>query len=252
MSSLPERVFYSLKDIQSTWQVGESDIKQWLMHGQLNAHIWLPMMSVYEICEEIQGSKVVLTKELRHWEGYTPLYPHHCRTVFRSGKVYLRDFLCARNNHKLSLPESADSIRVLENDLVILHEEKKRFEQKHQLSTTNICQVKIIGRVGKTKRPSIDSFDPSFKKICFGGQKYNFGDMQASILRQLYDAAIQGEPWQNGKRLLEKAGSQSFTLSNIFKRNPMWRQIIISDERGSYRLNEDFFKSLKDHHPVTN
>ncbi|MCB9964496.1 MAG: DNA2/NAM7 family helicase [Rhodospirillales bacterium] len=206
----------------------------------------------YEICEEIQGSKVVLTKELRHWEGYTPLYPHHCRTVFRSGKVYLRDFLCARNNHKLALPESADSIRVLENDLVILHEEKKRFEQKHQLSTTNICQVKIIGRVGKTKKPSIDSFDPSFKKICFGGQKYNFGDMQASIIRQLYDAAIQDEPWQNGKRLLEKAGSQSFTLSNIFKRNPMWRQIIISDERGSYRLNEDFFKSLKDHYPVTN
>ena len=76
MAGLPERVFYSLSDIQTAWQISSSDIRQWLMHGQIRANVWLPLMSVYEIKEQAEGNRIILTKELRHWEGYTPLYPH--------------------------------------------------------------------------------------------------------------------------------------------------------------------------------
>lgn len=252
MAGLPERVFYSLSDIQTAWHISSSDIRQWLMHGQIRANVWLPLMSVYEIKEQAEGNRIILTKELRHWEGYTPLYPHHCRTLFRSGKVYLRDFLCPESNSKLMLPDTADSMRFAIDDLVILNDDRKHFEKLYHISETSVCNVKIIGRVGKTQ-PIIKNtdYDPTFRKIVFNGQKYSFGDIQADVIRQLYEAALTGKPWQNGKQILAKAGSQSFTLSNIFKRNPLWRRLIISDGRGSYRLDEGFVSSIADHHSVT-
>ena len=67
MKRLPERVFYSLNDIEKLWHADPSDLKQWLMHGQLKAHIWLPMMSVYEIREETEGARIIITKQLQHW-----------------------------------------------------------------------------------------------------------------------------------------------------------------------------------------
>lgn len=252
MQSLPERGFYSLNDIQNIWQTEDSDLKQWLMHGQIKAHVWLPMISVFEMKEEAEGSRIIITKELRHWEGYTPLYPHHCRKIFKAGKVYLREFICSENDAKLVLPDTADSLRFDLDDLVILNEERKRFENQYCLQEKSICSVKIIGRAGRVRSRILQaSFDPTFKKLTFDGKKYSFGDMQADVLRQLYEASLNGSPWQNGKQLLAKAGSQSFTLANIFKRNPTWRQLITSDERGSYRLSESLFQSLKDHQPIT-
>lgn len=252
MQGLPERVFYSLNDIQNIWQTDASELKQWLMHGQIKAHVWLPMISVFEMKEETEGSRIIITKELRHWEGYTPLYPHHCRKIFKAGKVYLREFICSENDAKLVLPDTADALRFDLDDLVILNKERKRFENQYCVHEKSICSVKIMGRVGKMKpRLPNDRFDPTFKKLIFNGQQHSFGDIQADVLRQLYEASLNDAPWQNGKQLLAKAGSQSFTLSNIFKRNPLWRHLIVSDERGSYRLDEKFFSSIA-HHPVTN
>lgn len=252
MQGLPERVFYSLNDIQNIWHTEDSELKQWLMHGQIKAHVWLPMMSVYEMKEETEGARIIITKQLRHWEGYTPLYPHHCRKIFKTGKVYLREFICSENDAKLALPDTADALCFELEDLVILNAERKRFEDQYCLDEKSICSVKIMGRVGKIKpRIPNDSFDPTFKKLVFNGQRHSFGDIQADVLRQLYEASLNDTPWQNGKQLLAKAGSQSFTLSNIFKRNPLWRHLITSDGRGAYRLDETFFSSI-DHHSVTN
>lgn len=251
MQGLPERVFYSLNDIQNIWQAEDSDLKQWLMHGQIKAHVWLPMISAFEMKEETEGARIIITKQLRHWEGYTPLYPHHCRKIFKAGKVYLREFICPENDAKLVIPDTADAMRFDLDDLVILKEECKRFEERYRIQERSICSVKILGRVGKPQpRISPEHFDPTFKKVFFNGQKYSFGDMQADVIRQLYEAAMDGTPWQNGKQLLAKAGSQSFTLSNIFKRNPLWRHLIVSDGRGMYRLSESFIKVI-DHQPIT-
>lgn len=127
MLSLPERVFYTRNELQSIWELSESDVTQYLMHGSLAAHIWLPMLSVYEVVEEVEGARIILTKSLKHWEGYTPLYTHQCRTLFKTGKVYLREFMCSESNKKLILPESVNSIRINIQDVVILNEERKRF-----------------------------------------------------------------------------------------------------------------------------
>ncbi len=246
MPALPERVFYSLNDIQNAWQVRFSDLKQWLIHDQLKAHTWLPMMSVYELKEEPLGSQVFLRKQLRHWEGYTPLDPHHYRRLFKTEKVYLREFSGVTGNARLLLTETQDSIAIDLDDLVILNEERKRFEKQHQIHPATPCQDQIKGSSVKSEAKTQSTrFDPDFRKVTYRGHDYSFGEIQAEVVRLLYEASLEGNPWQNGKRLLANAGSQSFTIANIFKSKTHWRKLILSDGRGFYRLEEDFLSSLE-------
>lgn len=247
MLTLPERVFYTREELQNAWALSESDITQYLLHGSLIAHVWLPMMSVYEILMEQEGSRILCTKDLRHWEGYTPLYSHQCRTLFRTGKVYLREFMCGDCNRKLILPETADSIRVGLSDMVIMNEERKRFETEHDFFSVSQCQVKVMGRVvGVPKMKRCSYFEQDFRKVHHEGIDFRFGEIQANVLRQLYDCALEGDPWQNGKQLLNNAGSSSFTMQNVFKSNIHWRKLIESDGRGSYRIKASFISSIKE------
>lgn len=247
MLRLPERVFYTREELQNIWELSESDITQYLMHGSLIAHIWLPMMSVYEVSEELDGARILLVRDLKHWEGYTPLYAHQCRTLFKTGKVYLREFMCGDSNKKLILPDSVGSVRVTIQDLVIMNEERKRFETEHNFLSVSNCSVKIMGRVMGAPRPERYSyFEQGFRKVHHNGTDFRFDEMQAAVMQRLYDAAMEGDPWQNGKQLLEQAGSLSFTMQNIFKSNPHWRKLIESDKRGSYRLQPSFLSSIAD------
>ena len=245
MLGLPERVFYSTNELQALWELNASDIQYYLLQGFLIAHVWLPMMSVYEEITEIEGNRIICMRDLKHWEGYTPLYSHQCRTLYRTGKVYLRDFMSSEGNKKMFLPDTANSVPIHINDIVILNEERQRFEREHKFVSLSSCRVKVDGKVigaVTTKRPSY--FEQAFRKVHHAGIDFSFGNIQASVLQQLYDAAQSGEPWQSGKKLLERAGSVSFTMQNVFKSNPHWRKLIDSDGRGEYRLQESFITAL--------
>jgi hypothetical protein len=84
------------------------------------------------------------------------------------------------------------------------------------------------------------AIDPTYRIVRINDRDYRFGETQARVLRLLSEAAYKGEPWQNGKHLLRLAGSQSFSLSNLFKRHSVWRELVLSNKRGFYRLNERF------------
>ncbi len=225
--SLPERIFYTLSDIGSAWNVDVSEIAQWLMHGELRAHVWLPMMSVYEICEEAEGARLVMTRSLRHFEGYAPVFAHHCRSLLKRERIQLREFAKREGDGRYRLPDSAEDIPLCVSDLVILKEERARFEKRHSITSPS---------------PQIDQ---DFRTVTVAGREHCFGEIQGAILRLLYEAAQSGDSWCNGKQLLREAGSESYSISNIFKRNPVWRQLIKSDGRGRYRASDELLKSIR-------
>lgn len=241
MTHLPERVFYSCDEIVKCWGLPSSDLQQYLLHGQLLASVWLPLMSMYEIDETVDDGRTILSRHIRHWQGYTHLYAHDCRTVLRKGKSYVRDFINPETGCRLTIAEGMPAVAVMLDDLIIMNTERQRFERKYDFGT---CTVQIIGRVGRAKPRESETFDPAFRKVWFAGTQHHFGTIQASVLSQLYEAAQNGVPWQNGKKLLHEAGSQSFTMQNVFKSNPHWRKFIESDGRGAYRLQEKFLSSI--------
>ena len=237
---LPERVFYSLKDIESLWGVSLSEIMQWILYGDLNACVWLPLTVVYKVTEEFDEGRIIQTKELCHKEGFINVHSHNCRNLFRHEQTELRAFCDAHGEGNYLLPDEGLSFFIKTSELVILEEERKRFERDY----TGLGEMKRPRSIGLRDIDLLNPFDPSFKTVRYEGSEYQFGDIQAAVLQKLYEASQRGELWINGKRLLAQAGSQSLNVSNVFKRNRIWRKLITSDGRGRYRLSEAFLKSI--------
>lgn len=245
MPGWPERIFYTVSELANIWQVNTADIQQWLSHGYIKGHVWLPLISVYEMEAQVIGTKVTYCQNMRHWEGYTSICPDQCRQLFRSECIHLRAFECSEDGSYLYLPESAEGVCLKQDDLVILDKERKAFEIRRNIRKNVYANVTIIGQAGAKNWVNVTKHsDMSFKKVTFNGQEYTFGTIQAGILRLLYDAATTDQPWQNGKQLLNKVGSQSFSIANVFKRNTIWRQLIISDGRGMYRMSDALLSTL--------
>jgi hypothetical protein len=236
-NTLPLRIFYHLSEIEATWGVARSELHQWLQQGALRAHVWLPLSSLYQIEEEIQGSRIIQTKTLCHRGGYLQILAHDCQRLIHEGKTFVREFGCHREEQRFAFPETVPSMAVQLENLVILSEERLRFEEVYQLSSQSWRD-----RTDSTNKPPL----LRFRKITFHGQEYTFGTIQASVLGILFESARNGDSWMNGKQLLAKAGSLSFSVSNLFKRKPGWRTFINSDGLGNYRLDPSLLETLKE------
>jgi hypothetical protein len=233
---LPLRETWTLTEAAQHWHVDEAELGHWLVQGHLKAHVWVPLMSVFLHLGPDQSPR------LCHWEGYVPLSRHYCLRLFRRWEIRLRDFTGQDQQQQFLLPHSADDLVVTISDLVILEPDRLRWEERWGAERAR-------GQAASTSRDFVTAM-PSFRRVSLGGEEHQFGLVQAAALRLLHDAARSGEPWLNGKQLLREAGSQSYTLSNLFKRKPVWRELIRSDGRGFYRLRESFLREFNRMSPV--
>jgi len=237
---IPKRTWLTLDEAGRHWNIDEIELRHWLTSGWLKAHVWLPIMIVIRRDGPRDGDDS--TSGFHHWEGYTVLSRYQCRRLFRRGTIRLRDITDDRNNRLYALPDSADDLVIKSDDLVILEENREPIERILASLTESRGNV-------ATDRPANESStsrEPCFRSVRLGHEIHHFGSVQSSVIQLLYRAAAQGRPWRNGKQLLRDAGSQCYTLSNLFKRKPAWRLVIVSDGRGRYRLNETLLASVTD------
>lgn len=237
----PIRDFYTLEEVAKRWRVDASEIWQWFIEGELLGHIRIPLISVFLIQKMSAGTTVQPTRELRHWQGYIRVSRFHCQRFYEHGKLTLREFTCDRNEERYQLPDEVDDLVISTKRFGILSNERKRFEQLHGVASINAAECEVHQ---EPYPPNALGTEPSFRTVRYQGREYYLGDMQADIIRQLYEAAFRGEPWQSGKQLLHKAGSHSFNLLKLFKRNALGKQLIVSDGRGYYRIHQDFLSTL--------
>lgn len=238
--TLPLRIFYPLSEIGASWGVARSELYQWLNEGILNAHLWFPLSSFYQIEEEIQGNRIIQTRTLCHREGYLRILSHDYRRLTHEGKTFLREFGSPHDEERYALPETVPSLLVQLDQLVILSEERLRFEDTYQLSGPSAANQGDFRTTSKIP-PTLSRF----RKVTFQGEDYTFGTIQATLLGLLFETAKRGNPWMNGKQLLARAGSLSFSVSNLFKRKPGWRNLIQSDGLGNYQINPAFLESAR-------
>ena len=235
-----ERVYYDFSEIIEACGISKTGLDNCILNGAVAVHAWVPPTSVHEVAETVVGNQVLLTKTERHWDGYAGIFPNDYRKILQRGHAYLREFLGERVNETILLKNGATDIDVCMQDLVVLAAEKKRLEEYLGLRVDKECTVEIVGRVMGARKSGKAQFDPTFRHVSFKGRDFLFGPVQAAVVKQLYAAAKSGEPWQSGKKLLQEAGSESFSLRNVFARQPFWRELIESDSRGLYRLHEEF------------
>lgn len=214
---LPEREYFTIRDIECLWNVSADDVEYWIREGRIPICVWLPMMSVYKRMGLQIGEPI-------HFEGYAAISRHMCSRIFRSGVAGFREFRSVGNDTVYVLPDSAPEICIERHDL---------YMNRHHV--TVLIQEAI----------TIKTHD--FRSIKIDGTLYHLGEMQAQICSLLLEGAQHGEPWQNGKRLLEKVGSGSDKPANVFKHHPAYAKLIQSDGRGRYRLHERICNILTSH-----
>lgn len=220
---LPCKGYYSIDELARAWNDKTEVLQHWIVRGYLNAVVWFPLMVVFEV---VQSDPMPCP-----WEGFAKLSRHHCTRLFRKGSLTMRHFICEESGTDYALPDTADDLIITEADICILHQERVRFESEYQLAGRT--DKKVIA----TSRPT-NNFDPTFRVVMVNGQKVRMGVLQARVLELLYQADLNDEPWQNGKRLLQQAGSESYTLANLFKRKPEWRELVESNGLGEYRIRK--------------
>lgn len=78
---------------------------------------------------------------------------------------------------------------------------------------------------------------PDFRLVVWNDRRYPFSEVQARIVRVLWEA------WEGDEQLdvaqdvlLREAGSVASRLVDLFRRHGAWNDLIVSDRPGHYRL----------------
>jgi hypothetical protein len=126
-------------------------------------------------------------------------------------------------------PQPSVSVRI--HDLVILREDRIAFEKKYQLTSESPPPEETPQPFGHFYHSD------DYRYVSLDDKDFHLGDVQARVIEQLHDAAHSRTPWVHGKTLLYESGSNAVRLRDLFRNKRTWRGLIISNERGYYRLN---------------
>lgn len=219
-----------LEALSIRWGVSRDDIYYAIENGLLRACVWMPLRCV-EFGILRQGKFLFVRQETK--EGFMALRPQDFRIICGKGCAKLRIFRSTdEREHIIRLtyepPQPALWVRV--QDVVVLQADQETFEQRYQLSTVAM----------HPKRPATDFqfiHSPDYRHIQLSQQHFRLGDVQAKIVEHLHSAAASSQQWVHGKTLIDVSGSNAMRLRDIFKHKKNWRKLILSDDRGYYRLN---------------
>ena len=225
----PEKAYDRLYNLYKRWGISQEDVYYAIENGLLRTCVWMPLRVVEK--GTIHDKKFVYS-QYEQKEGFMGVRPEDFHRICSTGVARLRIFKSVRSEGYMvrlayEPPQPALSVRL--NDLVVLREDRAKFEAAYEITASNLELVK-----GATTPAFVPS--PDYHHIVVDGTEYHFGDVQARILEQLHDAAQSRTEWVHGKTLLHVANSRALRLRDVFKSKSNWQEIIESNGRGSYRL----------------
>ena len=226
----PEKKYLRLHDIKQKWGILQDDLYYAIENGLLRTSIWLPLRYM-EIGVLKEGRFHYERQE--HVEGFVSVRPQDCHVIFSQGSTQLRIFRSIddkENMLRLAYEPPQPDIVVRINDLLILKDHRKQFEDKYDIS-----ELKTMSEESKDL-PAFEASD-NYQHVIYDGHEFHFGDVQANIISKLHDAALSRNPWVHGKTLIAGTNSRATRMRDIFKKKEIWNHLICSNQRGSYRLN---------------
>lgn len=220
-----------LKSLQKKWNISQEDMFYAIENGILRTCVWLPLRYVERFA--VKGHKFTFEKYETQC-GFVGVRPEDCRRICSTGCAKLRAFnSITQDNHFLRLPfePPQPSICVRIQDLVVLQSDIERFEEQYDIAASNLVEL----QPEKSNIGFIASDD--YRYVRLDGQEFHLGDIQARIVQMLHDASLSHKQWVHGKTLIFESGSNAVRVRDLFKTQKHWKKLLISNERGYYRLN---------------
>ncbi len=228
-----DRSYMTLTQLAAFWNIPLEDIRYLGEEGELTIcirrfPIKVAIESILEKIPYIDSPRKAQTKKIyKTIDAPQPLHPTDVYLLFanRNSKIPITRFKTAPIMKIIKICSPID-IEVGFDDMIVTASERKRFEFAH-------CN-KILPQ--SLKEP-LKLLSADFSYIKLYDKEYRFGEKQALVVKYLYDRYFSGDPWVHGKILLRHAGSESFKLANLFSKNKNWREVVLSNTRGFYRIN---------------
>ena len=76
-----------------------------------------------------------------------------------------------------------------------------------------------------------------YRHVWLRGREYSLSPTQARVVRALHEAALGDQAWMTLDEIRDNAQFASESLHQIFRRMPDSGELILSNKKGSYRLN---------------
>ncbi len=222
---LPTRRYFHLDELATRWGVSRRDLLDFALDGHLEMSVMVANLEI-EIIDIDQGTWEEGSHLRQCAFGLQPLYRHDLIGIANEGRTTILRFRGPNAGTSMRVLERQSAPFVTQDHLLVGRDEVERFEA-----------VAAGKPQAKTSEP-VFSHRNNFTHVLFAGRVYRFGLGQAQVIRQLYDAAQTENPWRSGRELLDGAKSRSGRLQDLFKSktDPSWKDLILSDGRGGYRL----------------
>lgn len=223
---LPRKTYFHLDEIAKRWKVEVRDLIDFGIDGHLELSTLVSGVEVAIVhIDELDWQSERL--ELRSVFGLQPIFNRDLIDIVNIGMTRIARFKAPESEHCMRLVEGQRAIVLTPDRLLVAWSEVNRFEA---VASGRKAEPEVAGSILDHKN--------NFTEVKFAGQVYHFGLGQARVIEQLYVAAQTDNPWRRGHELLTVAKCKSHKLSELFKRKkcPNWRDLVISDRRGLYRL----------------
>lgn len=222
---LIEKDYFTLVEVLEHWQLPRRDAVYLAENGKLRLSVMVFNQRLEEGGleeHEVTGPFRMLFRHFRH-TGLLDLRERDAHALFRDQMVEVFSFHAPPGEY-LEIDDDADPLVVKESDLLVRQEERRRLE------------ALLFPR--SEPAPVAHSFSHSgdYRHVSIHGVEFTLGPIQAKVVRLLHKHPREKSGWCSGKLVLEKAGSNSIRMADVFKSQPHWRKLIESDRRGNYRL----------------
>jgi hypothetical protein len=224
---LPQRHWYRIADVAKRWNMSVRDIEDYALDEVLRLSVFVVDLPVEASGWELGDINVRSPQGVLFINGPQRLVRSTLLEIFRVGNAEVRSFPTEKPHQNVHVRFGTSAVIVRREDLILTREERDRFERDHAVSI-------------ETGKPNDVWHSEDFSRVRVANEWHSFGPKQAAVLRLLKAASDTDNPWLDGKRLLDEADSATMRLIDLFKRKPAWRQLILADGKGRYRLNIDF------------
>ncbi len=228
--------FCELEWLSVRWGVPQADILGSGAEGELEMAIYADELSLFcgKFIKQANGPDQK-TGVVRFHCGVLPLRTEDVEKAVIHGFVETRRFRPRPGEDFRELDSDQPSRRIEIKDLVVSWDKAMAFERDRKFNVRETMERPSA--VNPQTYYNLVVADSQYKVVSLGPTHWNLGQLQSQIVRMLHQASLTDQPWVSGSKLLLDAGSQTMRFKDLFKGKSDWRELILSDGRGLYRLN---------------
>lgn len=221
---LIEKDYFTLIEVLEHWQMPRRDAVYLAENGKLRLSVRVFHQRLEEGGYEEDPDHGSFRVPWRHFvhTGLLDLQERDAHALFRDSTVEVFSFHASPERY-LEIHDDALPLIVRESDLLVRHDERRRVEEM------------LFPRQAAAPAPSF-KHSADYRFVSIHGVEFSLGPIQAQVVRLLHKHPLDKSGWCAGKIVLDKAGSSSVRMADVFKSQPQWRKLIESDRRGNYRL----------------